>query len=199
VRSLDDSTVTWSSPGGPSQTTTGFVSSYPPTGTDCSFAFTQGRIYSPAGDVSADQLLPGYFDVRCGGGGNGGFDFVFWQLGDYRDLSAGTFTMVAPTGNFAMDFFGPVPAYSCTGAVDVRGLVLTVTVETATGHGAMYPQLVTGDFVRTFHLDFDTSTATATTSGGQACDFPVVGQVSLHLTQTAADYVYDPNASCGCD
>ena len=45
----------------------------------------------------------------------------------------------------------------------------------------------------------DTSTATSTTSGGEPCDIPFVGQVSLHLTQTAADYVYDADARCICE
>ena len=73
---------------------------------------------------------------------------------------------------------------------------MTVTVETATGGPAPYPKMVTDDFVRTFRLDFDTATAT---SAGQPCDLPVTGKVSLHLTQTAADYVYDPDAPCLCE
>ena len=199
VRALNDSTVTWSLAGGPPQTTTGFVTTDPPTGTDCSFAFGHGQIFPPSGDISVDRLLRTYLDVRCGGGGNGGFDLALWVSDDYRDWSAGTLTMTVPTGDFEMEFFGPVPAYSCTGTVDLRGLVMTVTVETATGGRAPYPQLVTSDFVRTFRLDFDTSTATATYGGGQACALPIVAQVSLHLTQTAADYVYDADAICYCE
>src|SRR4051812_29801509 len=75
VRALNDSSVTWSHPGGPSQTTTGFRSAYPPAGIDCSFTFTRGQLLPGLGDAGADRLLPGYFDVRCGGGTDGGFDF----------------------------------------------------------------------------------------------------------------------------
>ena len=78
--------------------------------------------------------------------------------------------------------------------------MLTVVVENATGTAAPYPTLVTDDFVRTFRLEFDTSSVTPRMSGtGKACDFPVTEQVSLHLTQTAADYVYDPHAMCVCE
>ena len=84
-------------------------------------------------------------------------------------------------------------------SADIDGVVMTVTVETATGSRAPYPQLVTSDFVRTFRLDFDTSTATVTRDGDGPCAPPIAAQVSLHLTQTAADYVYDPNALCNCE
>lgn len=72
-------------------------------------------------------------------------------------------------------------------------------VETARGSAAPYPQMVTDDFERTFRLELDTATATPTMSTGEACDFPVTEKVSLHLTQTAADYVYDPQAPCICE
>ncbi len=80
-----------------------------------------------------------------------------------------------------------------------NGMTMTVMVETATGGAAPYPKLVTDDFERTFRLSFDSSTATPTMSDGLACDYPLTAQVSLHLTQTAADYVYDPNAPCICE
>ena len=77
-------------------------------------------------------------------------------------------------------------------------MVVTVVVDTATGTAAPFPKLVTDDFVRTFRLEFDTSTVTPTTHEGGVCNYPVTGRVSLHLTQTAADYAYDPNARCIC-
>lgn len=200
VRALEDSTVTWSFKGSPPQTTTGFVSTYPPPGTDCSFYYSGGQIVRPVDDRSTERLLQGYFDVRCGGGADGGFDFVFSKLGDIRDWPAGTFTMVAPTGSFGMDYFGSSAANDCNGvAAEMEGVVMTVTVESAAGSRAPYPQLVSGDFVRTFRLEFDTSNATSTSSGGESCDFPIVAQVSLHLAQTAADYVFDADAPCVCE
>jgi hypothetical protein len=58
---------------------------------------------------------------------------------------------------------------------------------------------VTDDFVRTFRLDFDTSSVPATNGVGEPCDLSLSAQVSLHLTQTAADYVYDADAPCICE
>jgi hypothetical protein len=77
-------------------------------------------------------------------------------------------------------------------------MIITVTVETATGGAAPYPKMVSDDFERTFRLELDTATATPT-ANQVACDFPVRTRVSLHLTQTAADYVYDPDAPCLCE
>jgi hypothetical protein len=53
--------------------------------------------------------------------------------------------------------------------------------------------------VRTFRLEFDTSTVPAINGNNEPCHVPFVAQVSAHLTQTAADYVYDPNAQCFCE
>jgi hypothetical protein len=83
-------------------------------------------------------------------------------------------------------------------ATFLDGIALTVNVETATGSEAPYPQLVTSDFVRTFRLDFDTTSVQARDATGAACDFALALQVSLHFTQTAADYVYDADAPCVC-
>lgn len=190
VPALNDSSVTWSVNGSPPQTTTGFA------GTGCSFEFSWGEIVGPIG-VRPETLLQGFFDVHCDGGTEGPFDFIFSELGDYRDWHVGTFTV--PAAKFGMDFFGAAAANQCRYATDFKDLVMTVTVETATGSRAPYPQMVTDDFVRAFRLDFDTSTATPTTHGGQACEAPLTVRASLHLQQTAADYVYNPDAPCICE
>lgn len=57
---------------------------------------------------------------------------------------------------------------------------------------------MTDDFVRTFRVELDTSGATARTPAGEICDFPVTEKASLHLTQTAADYVYNADDLCPC-
>jgi len=196
LRALDDSSVTWSLNGSPPRTTTGFVPYQQASGGECSFDFKRGEIIRPVGDAVDETLLQGYFDVHCSGGTGGPFDFVFSIIGDYREWPAGAFTVTAE--RFGMDYFGASAPNQCRITADLKDLVMTVTVETAAGSRAPYPQMVTGDFVRTFRLDFDTSTATAT-SGGQVCTFPILGQVSLHLTQTAADYVYNPDAPCLCE
>jgi hypothetical protein len=104
-----------------------------------------------------------------------------------------SFTIVATGYNFGVD------GVSGCDVASLNGMAIAITVETATGGAAPYPQLVTDDFERTFRLAFDTSTVPATTNDGVPCDFPLSAQVSLHLTQTAADYVYDPNAPCSCE
>jgi hypothetical protein len=193
MRALSDSTLTWTYPTlVQTQTTTGFVP-YPPAGYDCSFRFSKGSA-RPPGDDGADYFDPGSITVSCSGGPYGLYDLVISALGDVRDWPAGTFTRVAPPGTVAVKgFFGS----TCGGNLD--GLALTVTVETATGGPAPFPQLVTSDFVRTFRLELDTSTVTPPNGpNGDACDFPLSGQVSLHLTQTTADYVADPGRQCYC-
>lgn len=82
------------------------------------------------------------------------------------------------------------------GVLDSVGV--TVVVEDAVGTAAPMPYLVTDDFVWTFRVEFDTLAATARSSTGEVCDYPVCEKVSLHLTQTAADYAYDANALCPC-
>ena len=193
----------WTFQGAPPEAATSILAQYPPSGADCSFEFTKGSIFLAGGDAGAETLVQGFFDLNCAGDGSGLFDFVVSKLGDTRSWSVGTFTLTAANGSAGSDYFsytataGPVLG-DCTVA-NLNGLVMTVTVETATGGAAPYPQLVTADFERTFRLSFDSSTVTPTMNGGGACDYPVTAQVSLHLTQTAADYVYDPNAPCSCD
>jgi hypothetical protein len=202
VRALDDSTVTWTLQGLAGEATSAVVPQ-PPAGGDCSFQFTKGSIYSPRGDAGAEPLIQGFFVLVCTDGDRGMFDFVVSQLGDPRLWSVGTFTLAGANGSVGSDY-SPFPATAgavasgCTVAT-LNGLVMTVTVETATGGAAPYPKLVTDDFERTFRFSFDTSTVTPTTSVGGPCDYPLTAQVSLHLTQTAADYVYDPNARCICE
>ena len=105
------------------------------------------------------------------GTGAGTFNVLVSKLGDFRDWPAGTFTMRAPAHSVGIDYYpavsqptGTVPP--CGVATDLPDIVLTVTVETATGGRAPYPKLVTDDFVRTFRLDFDTSSVQATDSDG---------------------------------
>ena len=196
MRALEDSTVTWTFTGSPSQTTTGLVSGYPPSGTDCTFIFHKGLI-TGRGDAGGENLIEGFSSLACSGGGMGVFDFVFSKLGDFRDWSMGSHTIVATKQNFGVDFSGSSGTGCNVASFD--GMVLTFTVETATGGSAPYPQLVTDDFVRTFRLDFDTSSVMPTDNRGGPCSFPVTAQVALHLTQTASDYIYDPKAMCICE
>jgi hypothetical protein len=199
VRALDDSTVTWSLQGAAPQTATGFVPN-PPSDTGCSFDFSgPGEIIGPFAG-GPEQVQQGYLYVHCGSGNHGELALFISKLGDYRDWPLGTFTIVTGARSLGADYYsGASTADGCGRSADIDGVVITVTVETATGSRAPYPQLVTSDFNRTFRLDFDTSTATTTTRAGHPCDPPIAAQVSLHLTQTAADYVYDPNAICACE
>jgi hypothetical protein len=201
LRPLDDSTVTWSFQGSPAQTL-GVVPG-PAADSGCAFQNEAGKV-ARALDGGAD-FVTGYFALRCVGAGAGAFNFFVNSLGDFRSWSAGTFTILAARGSVGADYFpntpqpGAAPAGACSPAAWFDDIALTVTVETATGEAAPYPTLVTDDFVRTFRLDFDTSTVQPTGNDGTACDLPVAARVSLHLTQTAADYAYDPNAPRDCN
>ena len=196
LRALDDSTVAWMFQGAAHQTGARLVPAPAPTGA-CSYTFDKGKIY-PLGDAGAATLFGGWFSLRCNGGDAGTFDLSISSLGDFRDWSPGTFTIAPAALDFGIDSFGS--GASCTSA-GYPGILLTITVEAATGGAAPYPKIVPDDFVRTFRLDFDTSGIAPTKYGGSdSCAFPVVvGPVSLHLTQTAADYSYHPTAPCACD
>jgi hypothetical protein len=76
---------------------------------------------------------------------------------------------------------------------------LSLTVAIATGGPAPFPYVVTDDFARTFRLDFDTSTVTPTRASGETCGVSLSAQVSVQLTQIAADYNVRPNAPCLCE
>jgi hypothetical protein len=201
LRPLDDSSVVWSFQGSPSQTIR--VVPGQTAGSDCAFQNEGGKIL-PDLDGGAD-FVQGYFALRCVGAGAGAFNFFVNSLGDFRSWSVGTFTIVATPEAVGVDYIpntpqqAAAPAGTCNPAAHFDDIVLTVTVETATGGAAPYPTLVTDDFVRTFRLDFDTSTVQPRGNDGADCDLPVAAQVSLHLTQTAADYVYDPNAPHDCN
>jgi hypothetical protein len=196
LRALDDSSVTWTLQGVARVTASRLTPAPPRTG-ECSFTFNKGRVdkFGTAGEAT---LYGGYFNLTCDVGDAGKFDLSISQLGDFRDWSPGTFTIFPDDLSFGIDFFGS--GTTCTSA-GYPGVRLTITVETATGSAAPYPKMVTADFVRTFRLDFDTTDIGPTKYGHtDACDFPlIVGPVSLHLTQTAADYNYDPTAPCACD
>jgi hypothetical protein len=202
LRALDDSSVTWTFSGASSQTATGFVTGQPSDG-QCSFRYHQGHVFPARGDGGVDSVAPGYFSIDCRGGEWKDFDLLGWGFGDLRDWPTGTTTRTASRRDYGSDCLSCPPAAETTGnpctVVDFEDLQVTVVVEAATGSAAPYPKLVTDDFVRTFRVEFDTSTATPLTSTGQACDYPVTLHVSLHFTQTAADYVYDPQAVCVCE
>jgi hypothetical protein len=179
--------------------TSGFVPR-PPPDDRCSFNFNNGQIdHRPLSDGGADRFNEGYFDLVCGGGGHGQFDVVAAALGDPRSWSAGTFQLAAQPNTVGTDYQGGASsiASGCTTA-NLAGLVLTITVETAVGGAAPFPKVVTDDYLRTFRVDFDTATATPTTSAGP-CDFAVTTRASLHFAQTAADYVLNPKALCLCE
>jgi hypothetical protein len=199
VRALPDSSVVWTFRGMPPQTTTGFVPN-PPPDDRCSFTFNRGRIDQPVSDGGADRFNEGWFELRCGGGAQGQFDVVASVLGDPRTWSAGTFQMIADRRAVGIDYpgLGASPVASGCSTAYFPGLVVTVTVEAAVGGAEAFPKLVTDDYQRTFRVDFDTATATPTTNDG-SCDFAVTTKASLHLTQTAADYVFEPNALCLCE
>ena len=195
LHALADSTVTWMFQDGSPETSTGFVPD-PPSGNDCSFTFLKGAV-APAASVpnaDADVIFPGSATVSCAGGGSGGFEFVVTPPGDMREWSTGTFTLVVPDAD-TKEVVGT--ASGCQVGYLI-GLTMTATVEEAVGGTAPYPKLVTDDFLRTFRLDFDTSTVMPKDYLGHACDFPLTGKGSLHLTQTAADYVGDPGYHCPC-
>ena len=101
LRPLDDSTVTWSLQGSPSQTL-GVVPGHS-AGNDCAFANESGKIFPPL-DGGADWVQ-GHFALRCVGAGAGAFNFFVNSLGDVRSWSVGTFTMAAPQAGVGVDYF----------------------------------------------------------------------------------------------
>ena len=194
LHSLADSTVTWSVAGEPSQTISGLVP-YPPAAGQCSFRYTKGWIIDYADPK--ERVIPGFVNLQCDSVGGGGFDMGIQDPGDFRTWQAGSWQMAAAGGSVIADI-GVSGGLPCNGLY-FDGMELSATIETATGSPARFPGVVTNDFVRTFRLDFDTSTVTPANSGGQTCNFSVSAQVSVHLTQTAADYLVNPDASCGCE
>jgi hypothetical protein len=194
VHALDDSTVTWTFWQSPAQTSTGFVSGEPSPG-QCRFDY-QGVVYESGVEVAA----PGNGALACIGENGVLFNYLGMDLGDPRGWSVGTFTLqnraCATECSSCSPPAGPASKPCLYGTLDT--VSVKVVVEIATGAAAPRPKLVTDDFVRTFRVEFDTSAATARTPAGEVCDFPVTEKASLHLTQTAADYVYDATALCPC-
>ena len=190
LRALDDSVMTWTyrDLNLPPQVTTGFVPA-PPMGFDCSFNFPGGQVYQ------GSEVNLGAITLTCAATPYAPFDLTISGLGDIRDWPAGSFTLVALPRSVALKWPG---ATNC-GDVSFDLLALNVTVEIAAGGSAPFPQLVTGDYARVFRVEFDTASVTPTKAHGIDCDdFPMSGKVSLHLTQTAADYVANPDAVCRC-
>jgi hypothetical protein len=171
-----------------------FVTGSPSVG-QCYFGY-QGVVFQSGREIAS----AGPQALTCNGGDQQVFVFVGLDLGDPRDWSVGSFTLVSKA--CATQCLDCAPAAGpagkpCTGAV-LDSMSVTVVVETATGGAAPRPKMVTDDFVRTFRLEFDTSAATKRMSTGEVCDYPVTEKVSLHLTQSAADYVYHSDAACPC-
>jgi hypothetical protein len=192
---LDDSTVTWSIAGAPPQTITSLVP-YPPSAGECSFYYRKGEIFASSG-VNPDQVIAGSINIQCNSPGGGGFSMSIRDPSDFRNWQVGGFQMPAAKGSVIADI-GPNSGLGCNGLY-FDGMELNVTVDTATGSPVPFPKVVTDDFARTFRLDFDTSTVTPANSRGEACHVSVSTQVSVHLTQTAADYVVSLAAPCGCE
>ena len=194
LRALDDSTVTWTFSQLPAQTSTGFVTGEPSVG-QCRFDY-QGVVFQSGVELAA----PGPQALACNGESQQLFDYLGFDLGDPRAWSVGSFTLLnraCPTECSSCNPAAGPTGKPCLNAV-LDSVNVKVVVETAIGGAAPRPKLVTDDFVRTFRLELDTSAATARTSTGEVCDYPVTEKVSLHLTQTAADYVYDAEARCPC-
>ena len=194
MHALDDSAVTWTLAPSPAQTVTGLVTGVPAAG-QCNFAY-EGVLYESGVEAAAAGLRT----LACTGANGLLFNYLGLDLGDPRTWSVGTYNL----RNQAC----AIECTSCTSTAGTTGtpcsygvldsVNVTVVVETAVGVAAPLPKLVTDDFVRTFRVEFDTSAATARSWTGEVCDYPVTEKVSLHLTQTAADYFYDANALCPC-
>src|SRR5262245_9305109 len=170
LRALDDSSVTWTFRDMPAVTTTGFAPA-PPPDDRCSFSFEKAR-YIGSLDAGGELWWQGYIYVRCGGGGHGVFDIDVTGLGDLRDWRVGTRSITAFDGDVTVLYQpdtatnGPAAAAATDcNVASLGGLVSAVTVETATGSGAPFPDLVSGDYRRVFRLDLDTSTVAPTLTG----------------------------------
>ncbi len=192
---LDDSTVTWSVAGATPQTITGLVSS-PPSAGECSFRYGKGEIFASSG-ANPDRVIAGFVNIQCESPGGGGFDMSIRDPSDFRNWQAGGSQTPAARGSVIADV-GSSAGLGCNGLY-FDGMELIVAVDSATGGPVPFPKVVTDDFARTFRLDFDTSTVTPANSRGETCAVSVSAQVSVHLTQTAADYVVSPDAPCGCE
>jgi hypothetical protein len=194
VHALGDSTVTWAFAQSPEQTSTGFVTGEPAAG-QCRFDY-EGVLYPSGTEIAS----PGLRALACSGENGLLFNFLGLDLGDPRTWTVGTYTLQNQA--CAIECASCGPAAGTTGAPCSYGVLdtvdVTVVVEDAVGTAAPMPKLVTDDFVRTFRVELDTSAATARSSTGGVCDYPVTENVSLHLTQAATDYVYDANAPCPC-
>ena len=195
LHSLADSTVTWTVAGAPPETITGLVP-YPPSTGECSFRYTKGEIIDfPS--ANKEQVIPGFANVQCASTGGGGFAMGIRDPSDLRTWQVGSWQMAAAKGSVIADV-GPSSGLGCNGLY-FDGMELSVTVDTATGSAMPFPKVVTDDFARTYRLDFDTSTVTPANSRGETCAASISAQVSVHLTQTTADYNISPNEHCRCE
>lgn len=191
---LDDSTVSWTFVQSTAQTSTEFVTGDPSVG-QCFFTY-QGVVFQSGREITT----AGQRALACNGGDQQVFNYLGLDLGDPRDWSVGTFTLLNRASATECLYCNPVagPAGKPCIIAALDSMSVKVVVETATGGAAPRPKMVTDDFVRTFRVEFDTSAATARMWMGEVCDYPVTEKVSLHLTQSAADYVYHSDAACPC-
>jgi hypothetical protein len=192
LHALEDSSATWTIGQSPAQTSTGVVPSYAAVG-QCSFGY-QGVVY----ESGREHARPGLRVFGCEAGHEQAFNYLGLDLGDPRGWSVRTYTWKNEDGAIECSSYAPTsgPAGNPCLHASLDSVSVKVDVETAIGGKAPVPKLVTDDFVRTFRVEFDTSGATARVPFGEVCDFPVTVKASLHLTQTAADYVFDADAPC---
>ena len=163
---LDDSTVSWTFLQSPAQTSTDFVTGNPSVG-QCHFYY-HGVVLQSGVEITT----AGGPALGCNGGDQQFFNYFVWILGDPRDWSVGTFTLLNRGGATECLSCNPAagPAGNpCIMAVLDSVRVTVVDVETATGGAAPRPKMVTDDFVRTFRVEFDTSAATARMWTGEVC------------------------------
>jgi hypothetical protein len=110
-------------------------------------------------------------------------------LGDPRALTVGRRTLTPSRDTTVIEF----RRASCLDRG--TGGLFTVDVTNAIGGAAAYPTLVTGDYARDFSLHME---AVADTTIAGACG-ATTAVLDLSLAQTAADAVFNPMASCGCE
>jgi hypothetical protein len=192
---LNDSSVTWAVGDSTPITATGFGQA---GAASCSYRVSPSYIWdTPNSDAGAETINDGYISITCHTMDGESIDLSVNHIGDVRDWSVGTFTATMPGLTAYVPPTDATPNL-CEAPPNLAAIPATVTVETASGGPLPLPKMVTDDFARTFWFDFDIPAGVYTDLNAVSCEFPATAHVSLHLTQTAADYVHDPNALCGC-
>jgi hypothetical protein len=129
-------------------------------------------------------------------GGQGRVDVDSVGPGDPRAWSVGTLFKGVPASSLKLLYCSDAARPSECVAAFPAGMSMRIDVESATGGPEPYPKFVTDDFIRTFWMRFDTADATEIACSVPCSRFPLTVNVSLHLDQSAADYVYHPDAPC---